>query len=274
MQLENARKTLPVFVTNLRRTSDHGLKRCFQSLRPTTPRTMVFVAGCQRSGTNMLMDLLDASYETDVYHEHDSRAFERYEMRSPEVLAQLRQRSRAPVTVVKAICDMERLPELCERFEPAKVLWIYRDFRDVVNSMLVSFRHQARQIQRLASGADDSWWGRGLSADSLALLRECVTPQISDASAAALQWYVRAVMFFELGHDQNPAARLLNYEALVRAPTPVLQDVGGFIGICPPLRAAGQVFGHSVSRRPAPAIAPHVEVRCLQLLERLHLACG
>src|SRR5688572_22752173 len=40
------------------------------------PRLCVFVAGVHRSGTNMMMDILERSWETDVLHESDSRAFE------------------------------------------------------------------------------------------------------------------------------------------------------------------------------------------------------
>ena len=53
----------------------------------------VFVAGVQRSGTNMLMDALERSFETDVYHERDPRAFDNYLMRPPEVIARLHARS-------------------------------------------------------------------------------------------------------------------------------------------------------------------------------------
>ena len=47
-------------------------------------RRYLFVGGVQRSGTNMLMDVLERSYETDVYHERDPRAFDGYQMRSPQ----------------------------------------------------------------------------------------------------------------------------------------------------------------------------------------------
>ena len=49
-----------------------------QRLRPRPVAQHVFVAGMQRSGTNLLMDVLDASAATQVFHETDPRAFERY----------------------------------------------------------------------------------------------------------------------------------------------------------------------------------------------------
>lgn len=53
-----------------------------QRLYHGLPRTCVFVAGMHRSGTNMLMEVLDWNGLTDVYHEADLRAFTPgYEMR-------------------------------------------------------------------------------------------------------------------------------------------------------------------------------------------------
>ena len=46
-----------------------------QRLLPRPVQQHVFVAGMQRSGTNLLMDVLDASHATQVFHETDPRAF-------------------------------------------------------------------------------------------------------------------------------------------------------------------------------------------------------
>ncbi|MGE3771717.1 MAG: sulfotransferase [Gammaproteobacteria bacterium] len=274
MPVDRIGQSLPALLANVRRRTDRRLKRCLQSLAAERPRAVLFVAGCQRSGTNMVMDLLDASRETDVYHEHDPRAFVRYELRETEVIAALHARSRAPVMVVKTLCDLERLPALCARFRAARVLWIYRDYRDVVNSMLVSFRNQAQQIRRLASGEDTSWWGRGLSTATLAVLREHVTPDIDDASAAALQWFVRAGMYFELEHHRAPTAMLVKYEALVNDPVHGAARIYDFAGV---LRRGGFADGihrQSVGKRRPPLLAPHVAALCESLTRALDEACA
>src|SRR5215813_11979618 len=96
----------------------------------------VFVAGVQRSGTNMMMDVLEQSYDTDVYHETDNRAFEDYEMRPRTVIHRLVNTSKASVVVIKALCELHEVRQLLDEFAPAKGIWIVRDFADVVNSHL------------------------------------------------------------------------------------------------------------------------------------------
>ena len=77
--------------------------RHYISPTPKAERTVVFVAGQQRSGTNMLMDVLDRHWRTDVFHETDTRAFERYQMRDIDTIRTLVGRSRASHVVIKAL---------------------------------------------------------------------------------------------------------------------------------------------------------------------------
>ncbi len=250
----------------------YWLKHLVQHIKSTDSERTILVAGCQRSGTNMLMDLLDLSLATDVFHERDERAFERYQMRDLGVIKHLRDQSKAPVFVLKTLCELELLPSLAQELAPAKTLWIYRDFRDVVNSMLKSFQNQSKQIQRLASGQDDSWWGNGLSAPSLALLKQLVTPDINDTDAAALQWYVRNVMFFELGLAQAQDVKLIQYEQLVAQPELVLPQVLSFADLPVNEKMTRYIFSGSVGKRNAPSFSPEIEQLCLSLLGRLN-AC-
>jgi hypothetical protein len=211
---------------------------------------VAFVAGVQRSGTNMMMDVLERSDETDVYHEHDPRAFDNYQMRDLTVIRRLLQRSVAPCFVIKSLCELPELGSLMEEFRPAKTVWLTRHYDDVVNSMLVSFRNQANQVKRIARNrTSDGWLSRGLSDDTYAHLQDLVHPDISDASAAALIWYFRSVLYFEQGFDQDPRVTLVRYESLVAEPQREFARVFAFLGLNYSAYVSRKVFGNSVNRR-------------------------
>jgi hypothetical protein len=114
-----------------------GGKGALQRLRRRTglqgSRRMIFVAGVQRSGTNMLMDVFEKSLQTDVFHERDRRAFDNYLMRPTSIIRQLYDQSPAPFFVIKALCELQRLESLLKEFAPSKAIWVVRDFEDVVN---------------------------------------------------------------------------------------------------------------------------------------------
>lgn len=231
------------------------------------PALHVFVAGVQRSGTNMLMQALDRSLHTDVYHESDSRAFVGYEMRDPDVVARLVRRSPARVFVIKALCELQDLPELMARFQPARTLWLYRNYRDVANSMTASFKSVPTTVHRLAhEGEAVGWWGRGMSRTTQDFLRRVVERDPNPETSAALLWYLRNRLFFELGLDRDERVLPIEYEGLVTEPQRVLGQVARFLGIPESGGLSQGIHARSIGRRSEPAIDPEVSEACDRLL--------
>ncbi|RJG49456.1 sulfotransferase family protein [Motilimonas pumila] len=244
-------------------------KKAYQKLHACQSEQTILIAGCQRSGTNMLMEMLDLSLQTDVFHERDERAFANYQMRDISVIQALKENSQAPTFVIKTLCELETIPHLQEQLAPVKVIWIYRDYRDVVNSMLKSFRNQAKQIKRLSSGVDDSWWGKGLSPKNLLLLQTVVTDNISDTDAAALQWYVRNSLLFELNLANQTDVLVVNYEQLVTQPQSVLAKVFAFCNLSYDQKFGSNIFANSIGKQGVPAFSPDIADLNNSLFEQL-----
>lgn len=238
-------------------------------IRSKHGRQVVFVAGVQRSGTNMMMDVLERSYETDVYHESNSHAFDNYEMRSIPVIKQLYKRSKAPCFVIKSLCELQDLTVLMEEFSPAKTVWVLRDYNDVVNSMLKSFKNHAKQILRISEDrTSDGWRSKGISDETHALLVKHVHSNLNDATAAALMWYLRNVLYFQQEFDKNPNVYLVSYEDLVTEPQNNFIQIFSFIGLDYTPRLSSKVFDSSVRRRDPPQIDQPVKDICKGLLDR------
>lgn len=262
-------------VRSPRERIERRLWRAWKPLRHrlagTSSAQRVLVAGMQRSGTNLLMETLEWSALTDVYHETDDRAFDNYEMRPRAVVRELMRRSRAPVFVVKSLCELDQVRSLMDDFGPARTLWIVRAFDDTVNSAVKSFGHFANQVHRLAKDKSAAGWrGRGMSDETQALLRRFDRPALDDASAAALMWYYRNVLLFEQGLDQDDRVLLVRYENLVRSPAEEIREVFGFLGLpdwSP--RISRHVHPRSVGKSPQAAIDPDVRLVCEGLLARL-----
>ncbi|HEY9150050.1 MAG TPA: sulfotransferase [Gammaproteobacteria bacterium] len=228
-----------------------------------------FVAGVQRSGTNMLMDVLERSFVTDVIHERDRRAFERFQMREPAVIRALVEGSRGGNFIIKSLCELQHLTCLMEEFAPARTVWIVRDYNDVVNSMRVSFGNQAKQVKRIAKDRDsDGWQGQGMSDTTHALVKERVHPEITDVSAAALIWYFRNQLFFDQGFDRDPRVLLVRYESLVTQPTLEFQRIFAFLEL--PYRPwhSRKVVAHSIRKARQPEIEPAVRELCEAMTAR------
>jgi hypothetical protein len=250
-----------------------GSKYCLQrfSTQPAD-RLTVFVAGVQRSGTNMMMDVLERSYQTDVFHERDERAFANYLMRPSSVIRGLYEQSKASHFVIKSLCELQDLSRLMSEFSPAKAVWVVRNYEDVVNSMLVSFGNHAKQVQRIAKDRhSDGWRGEGMSDATHALVRRFASEDLDDASAAALIWYFRNVLFFEQGFDRAPTVILVPYERLVTEPEQEFRRVFEFLGLAYSPRVNAKVFPSSIRKREPPPIDPGIRQLCDDLTARFEI---
>ena len=240
-----------------------------QRLLPRSVAQHVFVAGMQRSGTNLLMDVLDASADTQVFHETDPRAFERYEMRDLAVIRKLAGKCPAPVFVIKALCELDRIKPLMETFAPAKTLWVVRDWRDSVNSAIKSFGNFVPQWKRLAHGDAADWRGRGMSSATRELLAAMYHPDASEAEGAAIMWLYRNALFFEQQLDVDARVRLVFYEDLVQQPMREVAAVYDFLGLKGFSQGvAGRIHSRSVKHRSPSGISPAVSALCDDLLTR------
>lgn len=245
----------------------HG-KAWFQRLLPRPLERHVFVAGMQRSGTNLLMDVLDASAVTQVFHERDPRAFDHYEMRDVSEIKQLAEKCPAPVFVIKALCELDRITFLMDTFQPAQTLWVVRDWRDSANSAIKSFGNFVPQWERLMKGDASDWRGRGMSSTTRALLADLYRPDASEAEGAAIMWYYRNILFFEQLAD-DPRVRVVFYEELVQHPMREVDAVYTFLEL-PGFNAgiSNRIYSRSVRHRSPPDIRPEVGALCDALLAR------
>jgi hypothetical protein len=256
-------------LARLRRATWRQGKSLRQRWLPRSVDQHVFVAGVQRSGTNLLMDVLDRSLETRVFHETDARAFERYVMRDPGVIQRLVEQCTAPFFVIKALCELDRINALMDTFAPAKTIWIARDWRDTVVSANKSFGGFVQQWKRLTHGDPVNWRGRGMSLETREMLTELYHPEASEAEGAAIMWFYRNILFFEQRLDTDPRVHLMFYEDLVRYPLREVAKVYDFLGLQGfNQRVVGRIHARSVKRRSPPDIAPAVMSLCDELLAR------
>lgn len=195
-------------------------------------RLNLFVAGAQRSGTNMVMDLLERSSQTEVFHERDPRAFENYELRGNDVVEGLARRSPAPKVVFKALCESQDVCRLLQRFAPAQAIWVYRDYEATVRSHVRKWTGMPSTMRIIAEeGGADGWRGRGMSVETREFIESCYHDQLTNESACALFWYMRNVLFFEQELEKDGRCRLVSYDRLMADTEASAREIFDFAGL-------------------------------------------
>lgn len=250
-------------------------KRAWQRLRPSDgpgPRAL-FVVGCQRSGTTLLADVLRRSLHTRVYHEaEDSPAFLDCRLRPEETIRGILADSPADLVVFKPICDSQWTDRLLENHPGSKVVWIYRHHGDVANSAVAKWGSHQRDFMAALSRGDTgelAWRGERLSPEVLATLSRFDWSVLSDHDGAALFWWMRNRLYFELGLASDPRVHLLRYESLVTEPEATGRELCRFLDLPWSRRLTSEVHADSVRKRERPELNGRVSEQCEEMLARL-----
>jgi hypothetical protein len=193
----------------------------------------VFLVGAQRSGTNMLAHALDEAPELQVFNEGNAKAFRNFRIRSFRTIESLIERSPAAIVLFKPLCDSHKARDLLVRFSPARVIWAYREVDGRVRSAVAKFGDSnLRALGAYAAGEHlDAWQVQGLSENNIALIRSFDYDRLSAESGAALFWYVRNSLYFDLGLDRRDDTILASYDHIVEAPEEALGTVCAFLGL-------------------------------------------
>jgi hypothetical protein len=237
--------------------------------------TAVFLHGAQRSGTNMIVHGLAEAPEFRVYNEGNSAAFDNFRLRPLSTIEGLIAASQAEFVLFKPLCDSHRAAELLDRFHPrTRAIWAYRDVDGRVRSALAKFGDSnLRVLRAFADGeADDAWQVQGMSAANANFVRSFDLDRVSAGSAAALFWYVRNSLYFEMSLDERQDAMLVSYNRFLAEPDANARALCAFLGV----GYRPQLITHVKPRPPAwpevLSIEDRIRERCADLQERLDRA--
>jgi hypothetical protein len=243
---------------------------------PSGQSLPVYVVGLQRSGTNMLLRGLQAAPEVEVHNENDRALFSRFRLRPDEVLTSVVSKSRHQVVLVKPLCDSHRVDALLALpgARPGRAVWAYRDVDDRARSEVSKFGDSNRQaLVRIARGeASEDWQAQGLGPEAVDLVRSFDCGAMSPDTAAALFWYLRNGIFFELGLDRRPDVMLSSYEALVADPEGCMEELCRFVGLSNRPEFWRHVEHRSTHHARPLDIDPRVRELCAGMADRLDRA--
>ena len=232
----------------------------------------VWLVGVQRSGTNMVVRGLEESPEFEVHNENDGSAFERFRLRRDPVVRKIILASRHRYVLFKPLCDSHRVDELLALDTPTagRAIWAYRAVDGRVQSALAKFGDtNLRVLTEIAGGRGGGLWqAQGLSAENQELIRSFDWTSMTPASAAALFWYVRNSLFFDLGLDRRDDVLLSSYDKLVAEPMSGTLALASFLGLPWHPGLAAHIEQRDGARSSV-EIDPRVRARCDDLEARL-----
>jgi hypothetical protein len=234
----------------------------------------VFVVGVQRSGTNMLVRGLERAPEFEVRNENDDDAFDRFLLRPDPEIRRLVDRSGHAYVLFKPLCDSHRTGEILDDLgspSAGKAVWAYRDVGGRVRSAVQKFGPANLQaLRRIAAGEGATMWqAGGLSAERLELVGSFDYERMSPESAAALFWFLRNSLYFDLGLDRREDVFLASYGAMVEDPEAAMRALCDALGLGFRPEFVAHVDARGRRKAPPLDLDPQIADLCEQLEQRL-----
>lgn len=235
------------------------------------PRPL-FVVGCQRSGTTMLIDTLMKAPHLWVHPEKSALAYNNYRLRSPDTIRTITHNTPATVVIYKPLCDAHLTDRMLVEHPQGEAIWMVRRFRDVANSSVRKWGdHHKKVVLDIAAGRWDrlGWRGERLPPRLIDQVREIADPEMLPEAGAAMFWYLRNSFYFALGLDQHPRVTLSRYEDLVTRPQQAFPALFAQIGVPFDSAYVSDIVPTSVGKAPFPEINNDVQALCEALTVRL-----
>jgi hypothetical protein len=254
------------------------IKYLYQSLRWSAHERpkVLFIVGCQRSGTTMMLRLFDADRNCRGFNDFSELASADAENGVrwnplPDVAAVIN-RVPAPLVVAKALVETQNVRKFLDYFPNAKALFIYRRrFVDVARSDMVKFgaRNGVDNLRPIAAGDRHNWRSEGASRSVQELVKRLWSEDMNPNDAAVLFWYVRNQLFFDLDLANHPAVMLCQYEHLTQQPAVFMRRIYDFAGVEPPDLQKTTAMVRAPGAEKVLDLSPEVRLMCEQLQARL-----
>ena len=254
-------------------------KRLAQSLSadPTAKKKILLIIGCQRSGTTMMLRILERDMQSRAYGEFSELSLGRNRtlLKPFAEVKKIINRDPAPFAVVKPLVETQRLPELFEHFPQAKAVWMYRHYKDVASSNLKNFgeNNGVDDLRPIAQGDPDNWRSSHASPEVQALAKRYFSEDMLSVDAAALFWYARNSLYFDMDLPHDPRVMISRYEDIVHEPPSQLRAIYCFAGRpFPEHIVKHNIQSSSVGKGKHVDLHPEIEEHCKAMLTRLDQA--
>ena len=236
---------------------------------------VLFIVGCQRSGTTLMRDIFERDFRTRVYGEFGELNLDdetNFRLKPLPQVRRIIEHQRARVVVAKPLSESQRIAEILDYFDGSKAVWMYRDFREVASSNLKKFGadNGISDLRNIVESGPKEWIYENIAVSTRDTVLRFFAEDMPPNDAAALFWFVRNSLYFENGLIDDERIMLCRYDTLALEPQATVDRIYRHIGLEKgPLLPAGYVSAGSVGRAQAFELSADVDAVCSDLMSRM-----
>ena len=255
-------------------------KRIYQSVKSKkAQQSILFIVGCQRSGTSMLLNVLDKDLYTRCFGEFSQLASKDttrgIRLNSLELVKHEFSKVKAPFIIVKPLVESQNVPELLDYFDNSRALWMFRNYKDVASSNIKHFGidNGLKDLRPIVNNEPNNWRSEKVSKQVRDTLSKYYSEDMNPYDAAILFWFARNSIYFDLELHKNPRVMMCYYEDLVLDPEKYVRSIYQRSGqTYPEIKITTEVHSNSRKKGKDIELSPEIEQLAQELQDKLETA--
>ena len=245
------------------------------NLFKTEESKILFIVGCQRSGTSLMNRIFTRNLKVSVYRESSrlsSRDAEKLRLNPLNEVKCAIAKNKAPLIILKPLVESQNILKLLTNFPNSKALWMYRNYKDVAKSNPKRFgaNRGILDLKAILEKDRDSWRAEKASDYVHSVVTKYFSEDMSIYDATALFWFARNQLFYELSLEQNSEVFLCRYEELVADPIEMMKNIYQFLSInFKEIKKIAEVHSKAVGKGDEIELSSAIDRLCHELQEKL-----
>lgn len=252
-------------------------KQLYHTITGSETDRLLFIFGCQRSGTTTLQRIFEQDWNTKIFSEVGSALSKRdtklgLRLDPIDELQVEFANHKAPLIIAKPLVESQNARQLLASFPGSKAIWMYRHYADVAASKVKKSGKMSGvgDLRYIVNNTENDWRSDRVPLHIRELVQRYFSEAMNGLDAAALYWYVRNNFFFDQALDDHPGVILCCYDDLVGDSVRTVRRIYDFLERpFPGESVLVDVHAKSIGKGRHIEVAPEIETLCDEMLERL-----
>ena len=250
------------------------IKICFQLLQKRYDnKSILLILGCQRSGTTLATKIFEKDFHIKVFGEFSrlssNDSAKKIRLNPHESLNEVFNVQKSRFIVLKPLVESQNAHLLLENFPNSKIVWMFRDYKDVAMSNIKKFgkNNGINDLKSIVIKERNNWRSEKLSDETREIIIKHYSPHMNPFDAAALFWYARNSLYYSLELNRNDRVMLCAYKNLVLQPKSTIESIYQFGGqTYPGDRIIKGVYTRSLGKGSIVKLSEEINELCSNLM--------
>jgi hypothetical protein len=201
-----------------------------------SPRAVIWIFGCQRSGTTFLENTFRHDLDSAVFGEFSPLTIDprKTVLSDLDAVFHIVQSQNARYAVIRPLFESDRAIELLNLFPGSVGIWLYRDCPHVVDSMIRKWEGRFFEISRRVESDSQGIWRLEEMTRSIEEEARRAVDGDPTAEIYARYWLARNRIPFTASLAHDPRMKFLSYRDLILEPGSSIESImrkAGFPGV-------------------------------------------